>query len=57
MHFGPPFYVYALNCNFVYLTILGTRPLSMIKQSLFYLYATANSEIHICSNKHETGPV
>ena len=22
---------------------------------LFYLYATAESEIHICLNKHETG--
>ena len=25
--------------------------------SLFYLYATAKSEIRICSNKHETGLV
>ena len=24
---------------------------------LFYLYATARSEIQICSNKHETGLV
>ena len=23
---------------------------------LFYLHATAQSEFHICSNKHETGP-
>ena len=25
--------------------------------NLFYLYANANIEIHICSNKHETGLV
>ena len=24
---------------------------------LFYLYANAKNEIHICSNKHETGLV
>ena len=51
VYFGPPFYGYALNYHFVHLTMLGTRPLST---SLFYLYATTKSEIHIFSNKHET---
>ena len=36
-----------------------TRNTSVIyekaKSLLFYLYATAKLEIHICSNKHETG--
>ena len=59
LHFGPHFYGYALNCNFVYLTIPRTRPLSMMKQNKFvlFIYATAKSEIHICSNKHETALV
>ena len=54
MYLGPPFYGYALNCHLVYLAIPGTRPLCMKKQHLFNLYATAKSEIQICSNKHET---
>ena len=45
---------YALSCHFVYLVIPGMRPyLWENKIWLFYLYATAKSEIHICSNKHE----
>ena len=55
MYLGPPCYGYVLNCHLVYLAIPGTRPLSMKKQNLFYLYANAKSEIQICSNKHETG--
>ena len=27
------------------------------KRYLFYLHATSKNEIHICSNKHETGLV
>ena len=57
MYFGPPCYCYALNYHFVYLAIPGTRPLFMRKQDVFVLYATAKSEIHLCSNKHETGLV
>ena len=34
MYFKPPSYGYALICHFVYLAILATRPLSMIKQKL-----------------------
>ena len=37
-YFRQPFYGYGLNCHFVYLTIPGTRPLSMIKQNLFVLF-------------------
>ena len=58
MCLGPPCYGYAFNCHLVYLAIPGTRLLCMkIKICLFYLYATAKSEIQICSNKHETGLV
>ena len=58
MYLGPPFYGYVLNCHLVYLAIPETRPLCMKKQNcLFHLYATAKSEIQICSNKHETGLV
>ena len=59
MYFRPPCQCYALNCHFVYLTIPGTRPLLMRKLNLFvlYIYPSAQSEIHICSNKHETGLV
>ena len=38
VHFGPMSYGYALNFNFVYLTIPGTCPLSMIKQNEFVLF-------------------
>ena len=31
------------------------RYLREIKSYLFYLYVTSKNEIHICSNKHETG--
>ena len=38
-----------LNCHFVYLAILGIHSLLIGKQlCLFYLYAIAESEIHIC---------
>ena len=57
MYLGPPRYGYALNCHLVHVAIPGTRPLCMKNQNLFYLYATAKSEIQICSNKHETGLV
>ena len=58
MYFWPLCYGNALNCHFVYLAIPGTPPLLIRKQKcLIYLYATAKSEIHICSNKHETGLV
>ena len=58
MFFGPQCYGCASICHFVILAISGTRPLSMRKQvCLFYLYATTNGEIHICSNKHQTGLV
>ena len=57
MYLGWPCYCYALNCHLVNLAIPGTRPLCMKKQNVFYLYATAKSEIQICSNKHETGLV
>ena len=59
MYTGPPCNGYALNWRLVYLAKPGTRPLCMKKQyiCLFYLYATAKNEIHICSNKHETGLV
>ena len=54
--FGAPFYGSALSCNFVYLTIPGTRTLFIRnKICLFYLYEAAKSKSHICSNKHETG--
>ena len=43
---------------FFYLVIPGTRPfLRGNKSKLFYLHATSKNEIHICSNKHETGLV
>ena len=48
---------YSLNCHVVYLATLGTPPLLVKKLNVFYLYATAKSEIHICSNKPETGLV
>ena len=54
MYLGPLCYGYALNCHLVYLAMPGTHPLCMKKQNLFYLYATTESEIQICSNKHET---
>ena len=58
MYLGPPCHGYALNCHLVYLAIPGTHPSCMkITIGLFYLYATAKSEIQICSNKHETGLV
>ena len=57
MYFGTPCYGYALNCLFVYLVIQRTCPLFKRKQKLFILYATSKNEIHICSNKHETGLV
>ena len=58
MYLGPPCYGYALNCRLVYFAIHGTRPSCMKKQNYFvFLYATAKSEIQICSNKHETGLV
>ena len=60
IYFGPPCNGYAFNCHLVYLAIPGTPPLCVKKQNkicMFYLYATAKSEIHICSNKHETGLV
>ena len=38
MYFGPPFYGSALNFQFVYLTIPGTHPLSMIKRDVFVLF-------------------
>ena len=58
MYFGPPYYGYALNFLFVYFVIPGTRPfLSESKSYLFYLNAISINEIHICSNKHETGLV
>ena len=58
VYFGTPCYGYALNCLFVYLVIHGTRPLFKRKQKLFiFLHATSKNEIHICSNKHETGLV
>ena len=56
--FGPPCYGYALNCQFVYLAIPGTRPLFMRKQNVFVLFiCNRKSEIRVCSNKHETGLV
>ena len=33
------------------------RYLKESKRHLFYLHATSKNEIHICSNKHETGLV
>ena len=51
MYLGPPCYGYAINCHLVCLAIPGTCLLCMKKQKLF---VTAKSEIHICSNKHET---
>ena len=55
MYLGPPCYGYALNCHIAYLAITGRRPyVPKSKLCLFYLYATAKSEIQICSNKHET---
>ena len=58
MYLGPRCYGYALNYHLVYLAIPGTRPLYIKKQNVFVLlYATAKSEIQICSNKHETGLV
>ena len=51
VYFGPPFYSYALNWQFVHLTTPWTRPLCMIKQNVFvYLYATTKSDIHIYTN-------
>ena len=58
MYFGTPCYRKPLNCLFVYLVIPGTRPLFKRKQKIFiYLHATSKNEMHICSNKHETGLV
>ena len=58
MYLGTTCYGYVSNCHLVYLAIQGTRPLCIKnKFVLFSLYATANSEIKICSNKHETGVV
>ena len=58
VYFEPPYYGYALNFHFVYLTIPWTRLLSTkSKICLFYLHANAKREIQICSNKHETGLV
>ena len=58
VYFGPTCYGYALNRHFVSVAIPGTRPLFMRNQILlFYLFATLKIEIHICSNKHETGLV
>ena len=37
VYFGPPFYGYALNWHFVYLTIPGTPQLSMIKFCFIYM--------------------
>ena len=55
VYLGPPCFGCALNCHLVNLEVPGTRPLCMNKQIyLFYLYATAKSEIQICSKKHET---
>ena len=56
MYLGSQCFGYALNCHLVYLAIPGTRPLCTKKQNLF-IYATAKSEIQICSNKFETGLV
>ena len=60
MYFGTPCYSYALKCPFVYMVIQGTPPLFERKQKfviLFTVHATSKNEIHICSNKHETGLV
>ena len=58
MYFGPPCYGKDLDCYFVYLALPGTHQLLMRKQVLFfYSYAFAKCEIHICSNKLETGLV
>ena len=38
-------------------THLGTCMGYVRMYNFFYLYATVKSEIHICSNKHETGLV
>ena len=59
MYLGPPCYGYVLNCHLVYLTIPGTRSFCMKKKKvfIFYLYATAKSEIEIWLNKHATGLV
>ena len=54
MYFGLPFYVYALNYNFDNLLIPGTCPF-LLESIFFYLIAIAKIEIHISSNKHETG--
>ena len=43
MYFGPPFYDYDLNGQFVYLTIPGKRSLSMMKQNVLVLF--------ICNHK------
>ena len=59
MYFRALCHGYAFNCHFVYLDILGACLLIKRKHKfLFHLYAIiAKSETHICSNKHETGPV
>ena len=58
MYFGTQCYSFALKCLFVYIVIQETRPyLRESKSYLFYLHATSKNEIHICSNKHETGLV
>ena len=59
MYFRTPCYGYALICLFVYLVMPGTRLLFKreSKNYLPYLHATSIKEIHICSNKHETGLV
>ena len=56
MYLGPP----CNGCHLVDLAIPETLPLWKKKKHnmcLFYLNATAKSEIQICSNKHETGLV
>ena len=56
MYLGPPCYGYDFNCHLVYFAITGTCPLCMKKQNVFVLFiCNRKSEIHICSNKHETG--
>ena len=55
VYFGPPCNGFALHCHFVYLVIPGTPPfLRESKSCSFHLNANAKSEIHICSNNHET---
>ena len=55
VYFGAVCHGYALNFHFVY--DWPIRYLWEKKTYLFYLNATAKSEIHVCSNKYETGLV